>query len=112
MWAKYEFVTAPDEKARTPDVDLPYADIPPTNITPTAPDAGSVKDATRLYFGVDPLASGREGIAPWAPGEAPVVLASRGDPDIKQSALAPASQEGTAGESVANKGEVTGEDWG
>ena len=33
------------------------------------------------------MAGGREGIAPWAPGEAPVVLASRGDPDIKQSAL-------------------------
>jgi spore germination cell wall hydrolase CwlJ-like protein len=109
-YSQYEFVTAPDEMTWTPDVDLPYADIPPTNITPTAPHPGSVKDATRLYFGVDPLASGQEGIAPWAPGEAPVVLASRGDPDIKQSALAPTSQEGTAGESVANKGEVTGED--
>ena len=75
------------ERSRTPDVDLPYADIPPSNITPAAPSPGSVKDATRLYFGVDPLASAPEGVSPWAPGEAPVVLASRGDPDIKQSAL-------------------------
>jgi len=111
-YSQYEFVTAPDERTPMPDVDLPYADLPPADITPAAPRPGSVKDATRLYFGVDPLASGQEEIAPWAPGQAPVVLASHGDPDIKQSALAPPSQDnqGTAGESVANKGEVTGED--
>ncbi len=34
--------------------------------------------------------SAKESISPWAPGEAPVVLASRGDPDIKESALRPA----------------------
>ena len=111
-YSQYEYVTAPDERSRTPDVDLPYADIPPSNITPAAPNAGSVKDATRLYFGVDPLASAPEEVSPWAPGEAPVVLASRGDPDLKESAFAPSSHvgQGTAGESVANKGEVTGED--
>jgi spore germination cell wall hydrolase CwlJ-like protein len=107
-YSQYEFVTAPDERSRTPDVDLPYADIPPSNITPAGPGPGSIKDATRLYFGVDPLASAQESIAPWAPGEAPVVLASRGDPDIKESAFSRNGQ-GTAGESVANKGEVTGE---
>jgi hypothetical protein len=88
-YSQYEYVTAPDERSRTPDVDLPYADIPPSNITPAAPNAGSVKDATRLYFGVDPLASAPEEVSPWAPGEAPVVLASRGDPDLKESAFAP-----------------------
>ena len=88
-YSQYEFVTAPDERSRTPDVDLPYADIPPSNITPAAPSAGSVKDATRLYFGVDPLASAPEGVSPWAPGEAPVVLAARGDPDIKESVFTP-----------------------
>jgi len=51
----------------------------------------------------------REQMAPWAPGEAPVVLASRGDPDIKQSALAPSSGgDDKAGQSIASKGEVTG----
>ena len=111
-YSQYEVVTAPDQRSRTPDVDLPYADIPPSNITSAAPGPGSVKDATRLYFGVDPLASAPEGVSPWAPGEAPVVLAARGDPDIKESVFTPSPQigQGTAGESVANKGEVTGED--
>ena len=109
---KYEFVTAPDEGTQTPDIDLPYADIPPANLTPAAPPKNAGKDAAQLFFGIDSLAGGREAIAPWAPGEAPVVLAARGDPDIKQSALAPSpsGSENKAGESVASKGEVTGED--
>jgi spore germination cell wall hydrolase CwlJ-like protein len=109
-YAKYEIVT-PADRSSTPDIDLPYVDIPPANLTPTAPAKGG-KDAAQLYFGTDSMAGSREGIAPWAPGEAPVVLASRGDPDIKQSALAPTSPngEGNGGESVANKGEVTGVD--
>jgi len=111
-YAQYEFVTAPEERTPIPDVDLPYADIPPANLTPAAPQKATGKEATRLYFGADSLAGGREEIAPWAPGEAPVVLASHGDPDIKQSALAPSSPdgEGKGGESIASKGEVTGVD--
>lgn len=65
------------------------------------------EDASRVYFGVNPLAPGQERIAPWATGEAPVVTASV-DPDIKQSALAPEQPAGKAGESIAAKGEVTG----
>jgi len=109
-YAKYEFVTAPDDRSSTPDIDLPYVDIPPANLTPTAhPKVG--KEATQLYFGMDLLAGAQAGIAPWAPGEAPVVI-THGDPDIKQAALAPSSPngEGKEGESVANKGEVTGID--
>jgi len=111
-FAKYEFVTAPDDRSNTPDVDLPYVDMPPASLTPSAPPPKSGKDAAQLYFGIDSLSGGREAIAPWAPGEAPVVLASRGDPDIKQSALAPlsAGNEERTGESFANKGEVTGVD--
>src|SRR4029078_6002047 len=53
----------------------------------------------------------REPIALGSPGEAPVVLASHGDPDIKQSALGPSPDgEGRGGESIASKGEVTGVD--
>jgi len=108
-YAKYEFITAPDERSSTPDVELPYVDLPPANLTPVAPSTAG-KDAAQLYFGIDPIAAGREGIAPWAPGEAPVVLASRGT-DIKQSALGTAQDNGEkTGESVANKGEVTGID--
>jgi len=111
-YSQYEFVTAPDQKTSTPDVDLPYADIPPANLTPAAPHPATGKAATQLYFGIDSMAGGREAIAPWAPGEAPVVLASHGDPDIKESALAPTLPDGESkgGESIANKGEVTGID--
>jgi spore germination cell wall hydrolase CwlJ-like protein len=113
-YAQYEFVPAPDQRTATPEVDIPYADIPPANLTPTAPQNTSRKGAAQLFFGVDSIAAGKMApkIAPWAPGEAPVVLASRGDPDIKQSALSPSlsDDENKGGESVASKGEVTGAD--
>jgi len=107
-YSEYEFVTVPEEKTPTPDVDLPYADIPPANLTP----AVTGKETKQLYFGADAMAGVREAIAPWEPGHAPVVLASNGDPDIKQSALGPTTPEGEGkgGESVASKGEVTGVD--
>jgi hypothetical protein len=96
------------------DVDLPYADIPPAHLTAVAPKGGVAKDDRRmLFFGADPIAPGQEAIAPWAPGQAPIVLASRatGDIDIKQSALLPPEPgEPKAGESIATKGEVTGID--
>jgi len=109
-YSKYEFAALPDKQSVLPDVDLPYADIPPADLT--APSGGTGKDAGRIFFGADPFDAAQTGIAPWAPGEAPVVLASRsGDPDIKQSALGPAEiGEGTAGETIASKGEVTGID--
>jgi hypothetical protein len=91
---------------------LSYIDLPPANLTAAAPNSGG-KDVGRLFFGVDPLAAEQEAIAPWAPGEAPVVMASRasGDSDIKQSALDPPELgEGKAGETIAGKGEVTGVD--
>ena len=47
-YSQYEFVTAPDEKTTTPDVDLPYADIPPANLTPTAPRNATGKEAAQL----------------------------------------------------------------
>jgi len=109
-YAKYEFLT-PGDRSSTPDVELPYVDMPPANLTPVAPP-GAKKDSTQLYFGIESMTGSGEGIAPWAPGEAPVVLATHGDPDIKQSALTPVSpeNESKAGESVASKGEVTGID--
>ena len=105
-YAKYEFL-APGDRSLTPDVELPYVDMPPANLTPAAPPTAR-KDSAQLYFGIDSMAGSRERIAPWAPGEAPVVLASRGDPDIKQSALSSQPPENETGESVASKGEVTG----
>jgi hypothetical protein len=69
----------------------------------------------RVFFGADPLMGEHERIAPWAPGEAPVVLALV-DPDIKQSAIAPpppgviGKDFAKEGESIASKGVVTGVD--
>jgi spore germination cell wall hydrolase CwlJ-like protein len=75
------------------------------------------KNTERVFFETDAMAAGREAIAPWAPGEAPVVLAMV-DPDIKPSALESLKPAGkgdkaddkNGGVSVANKGEVTGID--
>ncbi len=112
-YSEYEFpeVLGPGNVAA--DVDLPYADIPPTNLTAVARKGGTGRDGGWLFFGVDPLATEQAAIAPWGPGEAPVVMASRatGDSDIKQSALGPPELlEGKAGETIASKGEVTGVD--
>ena len=98
--------------ARSPDADVPYADMPPADIAKAEPAPEQGGTAAQLYFGVDPLSSLREAISPWEPGEAPVVLgadANADDPDIKLSALSPNAGDDTkAGESVANKGVVTG----
>jgi hypothetical protein len=113
-YSKYEFSELSPAGAATPDVDLPYVDLPPAHLIGVAPQHGKGKDSALIFFGVNPIAPERETIAPYAPGQAPVVLASRaaGDPDIKQSALgAPElGGDGKAGESVARKGEVTGID--
>ncbi len=114
LYSQYEFAELPPPGTPAPDIDLPYVDLPPTHLLGMAPQPSTAKDSSQLFFGLAPIAPEREAIAPWKPGEAPVVLASRasGDPDIKQSAFAPAEpmSEGYSGESIANKGEVTGAD--
>jgi len=107
-YSKYEFAALPDAQSALPDVDLPYTDLPPVSLT--APMGSAGQDDGQIFFGANPMVVERETIAPWAPGEAPVVLASRasGDPDIKQSALEPAVA--SEGETIASKGEVTGVD--
>lgn len=114
-YSEYEFADVPDQRPPTPDVELPYVDLPPAHIIGVAPNPdkhGAGKDEGRVFFGADPMALEQETIAPWAPGEAPVVMASRasGDPDIKQSALGAPQHggEGKGGETIASKGEVTG----
>ena len=99
-YSEYEFATAPDQQPTSPDTHPSAADNSPGR-----------RDGSQIYFGADPLAAVRESITPWAPGEAPVVMASV-DPDIKQSALAPPQLDGgdKAGETIAGKGEVTGVD--
>lgn len=64
-----------------------------------------------VFFGDRPLAGAKEQLAPWRPGEAPVIVASS-DPDVKMSALEPPGGEIdiSEGASVAAKGVVTGPD--
>jgi spore germination cell wall hydrolase CwlJ-like protein len=70
-------------------------------------------EMARLYFGNAPLGDAPGAIEKWTPGEEPSIIspAAPADPDIKQSALdprqLPADTQG--GESIAPKGEVTGE---
>src|ERR1019366_2855355 len=79
--------------------DASRADAHPSS----ADNSSGRRDGSQIYFGADPLAAVREPITPWAPGEAPVVMASV-DPDIKQSALAPPQPRGDdkAGETIAS----------
>ena len=85
------------------DLSLPKAKLPAI--------ADKTSTVDRVFFGADPLMATHERIAPWKPGEAPVVLALV-DPDIKQSAIVPERPGAIAkeGESVASKGVVTGVD--
>ena len=104
-YSDYEFATAPEALAATPEPGA--KDRPAARPLPPEPSADAGKNAARIFFGTAPLAAEDERIAPWGPGEAPVVLASA-DPTIKQSALTPPGDGHEAGESYANKGEVTG----
>lgn len=99
-YSDYEFTPAPEEQLKAPERHSSVAD-----------NSSGSEDGSQIYFGADPLATVQERISPWAPGQAPVVMASV-DPDIKQSALTPPppGSDDKAGESVVSKGEVTGVD--
>jgi spore germination cell wall hydrolase CwlJ-like protein len=110
-YTKYEFAAAPDEQPAAPDASVPHGDVAPAK--QAAPSPHKPKDAAQVYFGAAPIAAGQEAeaITPWAPGEAPVIRAPSGDPDIKLAALNPSdSGANKGGETIANKGEVTGVD--
>jgi spore germination cell wall hydrolase CwlJ-like protein len=107
-YSQYEFASIPDEPPQA--AATPRADRAPIEPAAAAPQAS--KNAARIYFGAAPLIGEREALRPYAPGEAPVVksLTVSGDPDIKLAALTPAGDDGKGGETIANKGEVTGVD--
>jgi hypothetical protein len=75
-----------------------------------SPEHPSIQTA-RLFFGPNIFGSGTT-LEPWQPGDEPVI-APRGDPDFKLSALRPdrpmPGGQLEDGESIAPKGEVTGE---
>ncbi len=111
-YTEYEFAAIPDEQPAAPKAVLPNGNVAPPKPIAAAPGKDKPKVAARLYFGASPLAPSEESTAikPWAPGEAPVVNAT-GDPDIKMAALTPSNDvKSKGGETIANKGEVTGID--
>src|SRR5262245_53316058 len=85
----------------------------PDNETPAfSEDEDPGVRTARVYFGVQPMGEGFASIQPWGPGETPILETPEvADLDFKRpESLAPtASGEPTAGESIAHKGEVTGE---
>jgi spore germination cell wall hydrolase CwlJ-like protein len=97
--------------------DLEFGTLPEVQVKTSAREPSVAKSKTEkknlgnVFFGADPFGGAREALAPWAPGEAPIVTAM-GDPDVKQSALAPPGPDTdkSVGESIAKKGEVTGVD--
>jgi len=102
-YAQYEF-PAPAEESAVADIDLPYRDLPPTHLTGPQAQPATGQETSRVYFGASPLAPTEE-LAPWAPGEAPVLV--HRDPEMKQASLSPSTA--AEGESVAAKGIVTDE---
>jgi spore germination cell wall hydrolase CwlJ-like protein len=80
--------------------------------TPAFGEDDATVISTRIYFGTRPLGDSLASIQPWAPGEEPILESTDvADLDFKRpESLAPTeSGEPTAGESIAAKGEVTGE---
>jgi spore germination cell wall hydrolase CwlJ-like protein len=111
-----EAIPAAAEAAENPGEDIPD----PVDVV--VAEAGDLTFAepveplmemARLYFGNEPLGEAPGAIEEWAPGEEPTIIApaAPADPDIKLSALdpRPAPAEAKGGESIAPKGEVTGE---
>jgi spore germination cell wall hydrolase CwlJ-like protein len=105
-----ESVEAPEAEAGQPDISL----------LAIANDPDPTARTARLFFG-DLVGSSLAGIVPWTPGEEPILMVPpAADADIKRSVVAalpePASvssdakdEAGRSGETVAGKGEVTGE---
>jgi spore germination cell wall hydrolase CwlJ-like protein len=81
-------------------------------IEPAPPrDGFSVKTAS-LFFGSSSLGAPIDSMERWQPGEEPsIVMPSGPDPDMKVTASLPASVDDAtkAGESIASKGEVNGD---
>jgi spore germination cell wall hydrolase CwlJ-like protein len=101
-----------------PPADGAPADDPAADSAPAAPlrfheENASIRTA-RLFFGAD-LAPLGGGLEPWAPGEAPVLMTPGApiDGDLKQAALTPSdaapAEADESGQTIAGKGEVTGE---
>jgi spore germination cell wall hydrolase CwlJ-like protein len=107
-YSEYEFAVVPETPQAIPQAAPPKR-VLQKQVAPPAPKAKE-----DVFFGATPMAAGEEPaeIRPWAPGEAPSLkMPPSGDPDLKMAALNPADMSADkGGESIANKGEVTGVD--
>ena len=104
--AEAEILT--DEEPQDSDVAI-RSEIKPDN---------PAERIARLFFGADTLGPNEGKLQPWREGEAPVLMPMHPsvDPDIKRAAIAPAQKDAALrpdvkpeGETIAPKGEVTGE---
>ena len=114
-------VPEPAAKSDAETADLSFGDVPDPLEEFTVADAEDllprepivpVVEMARLYFGNRPMGNTLGAIEKWAPGEEPQIItpAVPADPDIKLSAIDPKQPADTkGGESIAPKGEVTGE---
>ena len=104
--AEVEILT--DEEPQDSDVAV-RSEIKPDN---------PAERIARLFFGADTLGPNEAKLQPWREGEAPVLMPMHPsvDPDIKRAAIAPVQKDAALrldvkpeGETIAPKGEVTGE---
>jgi spore germination cell wall hydrolase CwlJ-like protein len=111
-----ELVASPDERGAS----VEFADGLAVGIAFTREEADPAFLMARLYFGSAPMGETLEPVQPWQQGEEPKVetLVVAVDADVQSAALAPdpspadrrpAAAAGAAGETIASKGEVTGE---
>jgi len=114
----------PDLPGRRPNGDTPTEEAelhPDTGEVVVPEDTDATVRVTRLYFGLDPVGSFGV-IQPWMPGEAPQLEEQRAsiEPDFKTAALTPEppgwerepdpkDASAWGGETIARKGQVTGE---
>jgi spore germination cell wall hydrolase CwlJ-like protein len=106
-----------EETAEAPAPEFAQPDI---SLLAMANDPDPTARTSRLFFG-DLVGSSLAGIVPWTPGEEPILMVPRApDSDMKRSAVAAlpdptatgldaGARDGQGGETVAGKGEVTGE---
>jgi spore germination cell wall hydrolase CwlJ-like protein len=108
---------APQPAVETPVVPVAAAPLPRRESAGTVEmleQLTSPRQTSKVFFGTHEIGFGGGGLQPWEPDEVPTVLAApHVDPEIKRAALDPlpdANPEAeTPGETVAAKGEVTGE---
>jgi spore germination cell wall hydrolase CwlJ-like protein len=105
-------IALPPDQPTMPVVEAPQSEVKAAAQTEGTPDFSdeSAVVTGNIFFGSAPLGGAADRIEPWAPGTK-IVLESpdANDPDLKRPTAAVASVAPSAGETVASKGEVTGE---